>query len=112
MYAIKQVESWPKQIKRTLVTIFFIKNILSLKIDKRTWLCNFKTETTYFKKIFLEMRLKRGINIFACKQINMFIEWMSEDSIFSVNVEQYLLVQDENDTPPPKHGYNVYCACT
>ena len=35
------------------------------------------------------MHLKPGINIiiFACKQINMFIEWMSEDSIFIVIVE-------------------------
>ena len=24
----------------------------------------------------------------ACKQINMFIEWMREDSVFIVNVEQ------------------------
>ena len=28
--------------------------------------------------------------IFACKQINMFIEWMIEDSTLIVNVEQYL----------------------
>ena len=34
------------------------------------------------------MQLKQGINI-ACKQISMFIDWMSEDSIFMVNVEQY-----------------------
>ena len=40
------------------------------------------------------MQLNQGnmnIYIFACMQINMYIEWNSEDSIFIVNVEQYLL---------------------
>ena len=39
------------------------------------------------------MKLKRGINkiIFVCQQKDMSIEWMSEDSIFVVKVEQYLL---------------------
>ena len=40
------------------------------------------------------MQLKWGINtmyVFACKQISMLIEGMSEDSVFMVNVEQYTL---------------------
>ena len=39
------------------------------------------------------MKLKRGINIiiFSCQQKDMSIEWMSEDSIFIVKVEQYIL---------------------
>ena len=28
--------------------------------------------------------------IFACQEINMSIEWMSEDPIFIVKIEQYL----------------------
>ena len=40
------------------------------------------------------MQLKWGINtmyVFACKQISMLIEGMSEDSVFMVNIEQYIL---------------------
>ena len=29
--------------------------------------------------------------IFACKQINLLIEWINEDSIFMVNIDKYLL---------------------
>ena len=47
------------------------------------------------------MQLKWGINIyiFACKKINMFIEWMSEDSIFIVSLEHHLLRSRRNRLP-------------
>ena len=41
---------------------------------------------------------------FACKQINMSIVWMSKDSIFMVNFEQYC-VPNEKDCQ--KHVYIV-----
>ena len=41
-------------------------------------ICNFKTNTTYFKKISFEMQLNRGINIylFASKYICSLSEWV------------------------------------
>ena len=86
-------------LKRHLLGFLFEKYSV-WKLKKRLWfqkICNFKQTPLglFLKKFFFYfgMKLKWGINIiiFACQQINMSIEWMSEDSIFTVKVEQYLM---------------------
>ena len=84
------------KVKVALAKIF-IRKILCLKVEKRHHRFVFKyvilKQTTYFKNISFGMQLKWGINIrYICLQANnMFIGWMSEDSIFMVNVEQYFV---------------------
>ena len=59
----------------------------------------FKTNTFNFKNIAFWNAGKTGYQYtFACKQMNMFIGWMSQDSKFMVNVEQNLF-SDEKDSP-------------
>ena len=72
--------------------------LLHLKVDKRIWFAieyvNLKHDTTYFKNIYFRIQLKQAINIYiylqAYKIYYWVNEWMSEDSLFTVNVEQYL----------------------
>ena len=76
-------------IKRAL-NMIFVKNILHLDIEKRLWFVikyiNLK-QTPLILKIFpSEGILNRASIPVACKQINIFIEWMNKDSIFIVNV--------------------------
>ena len=40
------------------------------------------------------------MNIYACKQINKFIGWVSEESIKIVNLDQYIFcIPHEKKTP-------------
>ena len=52
---------------------------------------NFNADTIYLKKISFGMQLKRGIIKYCFQSNKNFIEWMSEDSIIIMNVEQHLL---------------------
>ena len=76
---------------------FFHENI-AFEVEKRLWFVikyvNLKQTSLFFKyKKFPWNAAKSGYEyIFVCKQINMFIEWNSEDSIFIVNVDlQHIL---------------------
>ena len=60
------------------------------------------TKSSYLKNISVGFHLKPGINIFACKQIKMLIEWMSEGPIFNVNVEHWLLRSRRKILPVPR----------
>ena len=60
--------------------------------------------------MFVGMHLKPGNNIyiFACKQISLLIEWMSEDSIFFVNVEHILLCSRRKILPKTCFWYCLF----
>ena len=60
------------------------------------------------------MQLKQSINMYllASMQINMFIEEMNKDSIFTVNVEQYLLRSKRKILRKTTHVYTIYFSRT
>ena len=60
------------------------------------------------------MQLKQSINMYllASMQINMFIEEMNKDSIFTVSVEQYLLRSKRKILRKTTHVYTIYFSRT
>ena len=86
---------------KAALAMTFIRKILFLKVEK---LLQFVKHNN-FKNITFPNAGKTGYQYtFACTQINMFSGWMSQDSIFMVNVEQNLF-SDEKDSQ--KHVYIV-----
>ena len=65
------------------------KKDFDLSLD--TMVCNLKKHHLSLKKNPLECSLN-GVSIYIC----LFIEWMSEESIYIVNFEQYLLHSRQN----------------
>ena len=80
---------------QALLSKIFIRKMLCLKFEKRSWFVIkyvILKQTPIIMKTFLWNAAKMGYQyIFACKQKNIFVEWMSGDSIFMVNVEKYFL---------------------
>ena len=73
----------------------FTNNMFKAVLTK-IFICNLKTNTTYDKNISIRMQLELGYQyIFACKQMNMFIEWMSEDSIYWFGEEKKTKFMDK-----------------
>ena len=67
----------------------------------------YKTNKVISMNIKIKTSHQTTCSIWDC---NMFFEWMSEDSIFMVNVEQLCCVPDEKDSPT--HVNIVYFSCT
>ena len=85
-----------------------------LKIEKRLW---FLIKYVILRQISLILKWfplecsKNGISIHICLQSNKYsIEWMSEDSIFIINVEQYSLSSRWKRLP--KSHFIVYFSYT
>ena len=58
-----------------------------MKVEKKLWFVIQYLILKQTPRILKVMQQKR----FACKQMNLFIEWMGKNSISMVNVEQYWL---------------------
>ena len=67
-----------------------MRKILRLKVEKRLKYFILKQTAIHLKTFTSEAKMGYHY-IFVCKQISIFIERMSEDSI-CMNVEQYLLL--------------------
>ena len=80
--------------------MFFLSTVLHI------WDIELKRHQLHFisGKYFV-WKLKKYVNLnqtplktFSYKQINIFVEWMNEDSLFIVNVEHYMLCSRGKDS--------------
>ena len=96
-FFVKEYECFIFEV--ALATIF-TRKLLRLKVEKKIDLLlnmSFCNKTPLILKQFIRNTAKSEYQyVFVCKQINMFVEWMSKYSKFIVNVEHYCMPDEKN----------------